>query len=134
LQYTEVDFGSFSESGSLAPLRIESKSEDSLRTNLGASASYNWKFANIQLSPNVRVSWQHEFSYHTLPIDAQFSSGAGSIFTVRGPELGVDTALIDAGLSVQWPPSIGTCFGYEGQLGRSNYDSHAVICSAHIDF
>jgi autotransporter-associated beta strand protein/YVTN family beta-propeller protein len=133
-QYTDVDFSSFSENGSLAPLTIESKSEDSLRTNLGVSASYIWRFGNTQITPKVRVSWQHEFSYRALPIDAQFASGAGSTLTVRGPELGVDSALIDAGLNVQWTSVIGTYFGYEGQVGRTNYDSHGVICSAHFDF
>jgi outer membrane autotransporter protein len=134
LQYTDVDFSSFSEHGSLAPLRIESKSEDSLRTNLGVSLSYIWRLGNTQITPKVRVSWQHEFSYRALPIDAQFASGAGGNFTVRGPELGVDSALIDAGLNVQWTTVIGTYFGYDGQVGRSNYDSQGVICSAHFDF
>jgi autotransporter-associated beta strand protein/YVTN family beta-propeller protein len=133
-QYAAVDFSSFNESGSLAPLRIDSNSEDSLRTNLGLSASYHWKFGHLQIIPNVRASWQHEFSYRALPIDAQFASGAGSIFTVHGPELGADSALIEAGLNVQWTPAIGTYFGYDGQLGRSNYDSHAVICSVYLDF
>jgi len=133
-QYTEVDFSSFSETGSLAPLRIESKSEDSLRTDLGVTASYRWKLGNLQITPNVRASWQHEYAYRALPVDAQLVSGAGSVFTVSGPELGADSALIDAGLSVQWTPTIGTYFGYDGQVGGSNIDSHAVIGSVHVDF
>jgi outer membrane autotransporter protein len=134
LQYTYVDFSDFTESGSLAPLKIESKSQDSLRTNLGLSASYAWKTGSVLVTPNVRASWQHEYLYGALPIDAQFASGAGSVFTVHGPALGQDSAVIDAGLDVQWTPTIGTYFGYNGQVGRSNYDSHAVICSVHVAF
>jgi outer membrane autotransporter protein len=134
LQYTYVDFSDFTESGSLAPLKIESKSQDSLRTNLGLSASYAWKTGSVLVTPNVRASWQHEYLYGALPIDAQFASGAGSVFTVHGPALGQDSAVIDAGLDVQWTPTIGTYFGYNGQVGRSNYDSHAVICSVHMAF
>jgi outer membrane autotransporter protein len=101
LQYTYVDFGGFTESGSLAPLRIESKSQGSLRTNLGLSASYTFKISKVQITPSLRASWEHEYLYSALPIDAQFASGAGSVFTVNGSAVGHDSALIDAGLNVQ---------------------------------
>ncbi len=134
LQYTYADFGGFTESGSLAPLRIESKSENSLRTNLGLSVSYAWKAGNVRLTPTLRAAWQHEYLYSALPIDAQFASGAGSTFTVNGPAEGHDSALINAGLDVQWTPTVGTYFGYDAQVGRSRYDSQGAVCSVHIDF
>ena len=117
-----------------APLRIVSQSEDSLRTNLGLSASYAWKSGRVQLRPSVRASWQQEYAYSALPINARFASGAGSAFTVYGPAEGHDSAVIDAGIDVQWTPTIGTYFGYNGEIGRSNYDSNSVICSVHVDF
>jgi outer membrane autotransporter protein len=134
LQYTYVEINGYNESGSVAPLRIVSQNQDSLRTNLGLSVSYTWKAGKVQLRPSLRASWQHEYFYSALPIDAQFASGAGTVFTVNGPAVGHDNAVIDAGLDVQWTPTIGTYFGYNGQVGRSNYDSHAVICSVHLAF
>ena len=119
---------------SLAPLRIVSQNQDSLRTNVGLSASYTWKGAKVQLRPSLRATWQHEYFYSALPISAEFASGAGSVFTVYGPAEGHDSAVIDAGLDVQWTPTIGTYFGYNGAVGRSNYDSNSVICSVHWDF
>jgi outer membrane autotransporter protein len=80
------------------------------------------------------VSWQHEYLYSALPIDAQFASGAGNTFTVNGPAEGHDSALIDAGLDIQWTPTVGTYFGYNGQVGTDHYDSQGVICSVHINF
>jgi outer membrane autotransporter protein len=82
----------------------------------------------------LRASWQHEYFYTALPIDARFPSGAGSIFTVNGPAVGHDSALISAGLNVQWTPTIGIYFGYNGQVGRSNYDSQGGVCNVHLDF
>jgi outer membrane autotransporter protein len=134
LGYTYVDISGYNERGSLAPLRIVSQNQDSLRTNVGLSASYAWKAGKVQLRPSLRASWQHEYLYSALPIDAQFGSGAGSVFTVQGPAEGHDSALIDAGVDVQWTPTIGTYFGYNGNVGRSNYDSNSVICSVHVDF
>jgi outer membrane autotransporter protein len=101
---------------------------------VGVSASYTWKAGKVQLRPSLRASWQHEYFYSALPINAQFVSGAGGVFTVNGPAEGHDSALIDAGLDVQWTPTIGTYFGYSGLVGRSNYDSNSVICSVHWDF
>ncbi len=134
LEYTYVGISGYNESGSLAPLRIVSQNQDSLRSNVGLSALYTWKAGSVQLRPSLRASWQHEYFYSALPIEAQFASGAGSVFTVHGPAEGHDSALIDAGLDVQWTPTIGTYFGYDGQVGRTNYDSHAVLCSVHLDF
>jgi outer membrane autotransporter protein len=134
LQYTYVSISGYNESGSLAPLRIVSQNQDSMRTNLGLSASYTWKAGKVQLRPILRASWQHEYLYSALPIEAQFASGAGSVFTVHGPAEGHDSALIDAGFDVQWTPAMGTYFGYNGSVGRDNYDSNSVICSVHVDF
>jgi outer membrane autotransporter protein len=134
LQYTYVDISGNTESGSLAPLQINSKSTDSLHTNLGVSASYTAKIGKIEVTPSLRATWQHEYLYSALPITAQFASGAGNAFTVVGPAEGHDSALINAGINVQWTPRIGTYFGYNGQVGRSRYDSQGGVCSVHFDF
>jgi outer membrane autotransporter protein len=133
-EYTYVEIGGYDENGSLAPLRIVSQNQDSLRTNVGLGASYTWKWGSVQLKPSLRAGWQHEYLYSALPIDAQFASGAGGVFTVHGPAEGRDSALVDAGINVQWTSTIGTYFGYNGDLGRSNYDSNSVNCSVHVDF
>jgi outer membrane autotransporter protein len=133
LQYTYVDVSGNDETGSLAPLRIQSKSQDSLRSNLGLSATYTTKIGKVMVSPSVRASWQHEYSYSALPVTAQFEGGVGE-FTVYGPSEGQDSALVNAGVNIQWTPSIGTYFGYNGQLGRSNENSQGGTCSVHWDF
>ena len=86
------------------------------------------------MTPSIRASWQHEYLYSDLPITAQFDAGAASSFTVTGPSVGQDSAIVNAGINVQWTPTIGTYFGYNGQLGRSNYDSQGGTCNVHWDF
>jgi outer membrane autotransporter protein len=134
LEYSYVAVSGYTETGSLAPLNIVSQNQDSLRTNVGLSAAYTWKAGKVQLRPSLQASWQHEFSYSALPIEAQFASGAGGIFTVNGPYEGHDSALINAGVDVQWTPTLGTYFGYVGNVGRSNYDLNSIICSVRWDF
>jgi uncharacterized protein with beta-barrel porin domain len=53
---------------------------------------------------------------------------------VDGPAEGHNSVLIDAGIDLQWTPTIGTYFGYNGQVDRSNYASNSVICSVQVDF
>jgi len=46
LQYTLVHVDRFNEQGSLLPLHIHSDQEASLRTDLGARATYTWHLGN----------------------------------------------------------------------------------------
>jgi hypothetical protein len=93
--------------------------------------SLTWtRTAFRQLTPDRT----HEFAYSVPPIDAQFGSGAGKPCTVHGPALGHESALIDAGIAVQWSPTISTRFGYLGEAGRGNYDSNGVNRSVRLAF
>jgi outer membrane autotransporter protein len=134
LEYSYVAVSGYTETGSLAPLNIVSQNQDSLRTNVGLSASYTCKAGKVRLRPSLQASWQHEFSYSALPVEAQFASGAGGNFTVNGPHEGHESALINAGIDVQWTPTLGTYFGYIGNVGRSNYDLNSFVCSVRWDF
>ena len=51
--------------------------------------------------PELRAAWQHEYG-DAYPIDSQFASGAGGLFTVHGPTIGRISALLSTGVSVQW--------------------------------
>jgi len=126
LAYTYVDLNSYTEHGSLAPLDIVSQHQDSLRTDLGFRAEYRIKAGGMELRPNVRAAWEHEYLYSALSIDARLASGAGDTFTVHGPSEGHDSAIIGAGVSAQLTQKLLLYLDYEGQIGRDHYDSHAV--------
>jgi len=132
LQYTNVDISNFSEHGSLAPLDIHSQSAQSLRTDFGLIASYLWPVGKVLVEPNLRAAWEHEYKYSALPITAGFSGIPGPSDTFYGPSEGHDSAIISAGVSVQWTPMIETYVNYDGQLGRDRYDSNAVTGGVRI--
>jgi outer membrane autotransporter protein len=132
LQYTYVDISNFSEHGSLAPLDIHSQSAESLRTDFGLRASYLWPVGKVLVEPNLRVAWEHEYKYSALPITAGFSGIPGPSDTFFGPSEGHDSAIISAGVSVQWTSTIQTYISYDGQLGRHRYDSNAVTGGVSI--
>jgi outer membrane autotransporter protein len=127
-QYTNVSINQFTEQGSLAPLEIQNQDEDSLRGTAGVRVSYDLHAGTkgVIFRPEVRAAWLHEFSDQAYPINARLASGAGDVFTVFGPTIGRDAALVRAGMSVQLSPSWSIYAYYDGLLGRSNYDNNGA--------
>ena len=134
IQYTNVSIDRFTETGSFAPLQIQNQDQYSLRGTSGVRVAYDLKCGRTIFRPEVRAAWQHESGDRAYPIDARFASGAGDVFTVHGPAIGRDSALVDAGFAVQWSPRCSTYVYYDGVLGRSNYDNNAVSGGFRISF
>lgn len=133
-QYTHVGFDGFTESGSLAPLKFNDQSVDSIRTALGAKASYDWKIGHVLVRPELSVAWQHEYGDSTYSIVSRFANGAGNSFTVSGPEIGRDSLLVGAGVAVLLSDRISTYIYYDGELARTNYQSNSVSGGVRITF
>jgi outer membrane autotransporter protein len=134
LQYTNVSIDSFTETGSLAPLHIQDQDEDSFRGSTGIRVAYDIKAGHAIVRPEVRAAWQHEYEDRAYPIEASLASGAGDTFTVHGPKIGRDSALVDAGLAVQWSRCCAVYVYYDGVLGRSNYINNAVSGGFRLSF
>lgn len=132
--YTYVGLNGFTEQGSLAPLDIHSGQSESIRTALGAKVSYDWKVGGIVIKPEVRVAWQHEYGDSTYDLGASFANGAADSFVVQGPRLGRDSLLVGAGFAIQCSERCSTYFYYDGELGRTNYQSNAVTGGIRLAF
>jgi outer membrane autotransporter protein len=133
-QYTYVGLNGFTETGSLAPLRYGDQSVDSIRSALGIKASYDWKIGGVLIRPELRASWQHEYGDSTYSIVASFANGAGTNFTVNGPNIGRDSLLIGAGVAILWNDRISSYIYYDGELARTNYDSQSVSAGLRVTF
>ena len=133
-QFSYVSINEFTETGSLAPLKIQDQNYESERTIFGARASYIWKIGNITLIPQVSAGWVHEYGSVAYSVVANFANGAGNSFTVNGPEIGRDGVLVTAGMSMLWTDRISTYVYYDGELARTNYDSHTVVGGIRVSF
>jgi outer membrane autotransporter protein len=134
LQYTDVGIDGFAEKGSLAPLAIHSGSAESLRSDVGFRAFYQWQIGKALIEPSLKAAWEHEYKYSALPITAGFGGIPAPSSTFFGPSEGHDSAVVSAGVSVRLTPAISTYVNYDGQLGRGNYDSNAVTGGVRISF
>jgi outer membrane lipase/esterase len=133
-QYTNVHVDGFTERGSFVPLKIQSDSEESWRTDLGMQASYAWHVGNIIVIPSLWAAWEHEYKYTSLPITFSSVALPGVSATAFGPHEGHDSVTINAGVGTQWTPRISTYVGYQGQLGRDNYDANGVTGTISFSF
>ena len=133
-QYTYVGIGSFTEHGSLAPLAYGSQRAESLRSAVGAKASYDWHVGGVVIKPEVRASWQHEYADSGFAFDTRFAKGGGGTFTVDGPEKDRDSLLVGAGVAVIWNERTATYVYYDGEFARSNFDSNNVSGGVRLSF
>jgi uncharacterized protein YhjY with autotransporter beta-barrel domain len=134
IQYTLVEVNGFTESGSLAPLQLEDNFSRSLLTRVGESVSYTWQLTSVTLTPQLQLSWQHEFLDQDRSIDSQFASGAGNIFRVTSPEIGRDSLAVDAGFTAQFSPRVSGFLFYHGDLARENYIAATISGGLSFSF
>jgi outer membrane autotransporter protein len=132
--YTYLGTDAFTEHDSLAPLAIHGGKGESLRSAFGFKASYDWKVGGIVIQPELRAAWQHEYGDAAYALDSGFANGAAGTFTVHGPKLGRDSALLGAGFAIQCNERCATYFYYDGELGRTNYQSSAVTGGMRLAF
>lgn len=135
ISYSKVSFDGFTETGFFAPLRLSGHDQDSLHSALELTLSRDYKLGRAILRPEIGAAWKHEFGDDlSYDINARLASGAGEVFSAAGPKLGRKSALLKAGFSVEWSARCATYFFYNTEIGRHNYDSHAVSGGVRISF
>jgi outer membrane autotransporter protein len=106
-------------------LHVNSVAMDSLRTALGVRLAAQFGKTNgVQFIPALRVAWEHEFADKTADVNASFIGGSGD-FVVRGVELGADSGVLGAGLTVSFNKAIQGFVNYDAHL-NARMSSHAV--------
>ena len=58
--------------------------------------------------PELRAARRPEYGDMAYPIDSQFVSDAGGLFTAHGPTIGRNSALVSAAVAVQWNERVST--------------------------
>ena len=133
-QYTNTRLDGFTETGSLAPLAVAGHNGESTRTAVGVRAFYDAPVGGVTVRPEVRVAWQHEYSETSYALTSSFATLGGNAFTVSGPNIGRDSLLVGAGVTVVWNNLLSTFIAYDGELARTNYESHSVSGGVKVAF
>jgi outer membrane autotransporter protein len=115
-------------------LNYPTQHQDSLRTELGARIAYTAVFNGVTITPQLRIAWQHEFLDSTQSIDSRFAGGGGPTFTVDGPHMSRDRAVVSAGVSARINPAVSVYGFYDGHIGSSDLTSNQFSAGVKIDF
>jgi predicted outer membrane repeat protein len=126
MQYTDTQVNGFTEHGSLVPLSIHEDSQDSLVTDVGGRIYYNAHLGQMAVIPQLKLAWEHEYLYSSLPLSVTAPTLGGATATFHGPSIGHDSLMINAGVLWQVNPRIAITVSYDGQLARDHYYSNGV--------
>jgi len=136
VQYMSASIDPFTEKGSLAPLHIESQTQDSLHTQLGADLRFRHYVPPTLtfITPELSLAWQHNYLADNYALRSRLANGDGGDFTVHGPTIGTDSVVISLGVTVQWKPSLSTYLHYTLQAGSSGYQAHSIDAGLQFNF
>ena len=136
-EYTYVEFNSFTESDtSLIPLHFPDQNQEAYRSNLGFRVAHEQVMKpgeGLTVVPELRAAWRHDFGPSAYAIDSNFV-GCTDIFTVHGPWVGRDSAVVDLGLTAYCTPGLSAYIFYDGQFGRDNYNNNAISGGFRVAF
>ena len=101
-EYDYVQFNSFTESDtSLLPLHFPDQNENAYRSNVGFRIAHQQSMKpgeGLTVVPELRAAWRHDFGPSAYAIDSNFV-GCTDTFTVHGPWIGRDSAVVNVGLT-----------------------------------
>jgi len=133
INYTYTGLSSFQEQGSLDPLSISSYREQSVRTNIGVRATYQWHLGKYIIAPEIRATWQHEYADVMDSVTASMLFGSPR-FTVNSTPFGRDSILLNVGFTLTITPTLVAYLYYDGELARTNYQANNFMMGFRLDF
>jgi T5SS/PEP-CTERM-associated repeat protein/autotransporter-associated beta strand protein len=129
LSYLHLNVDDYTESGSLAPLSVESQSTHSLRSTLGGTAAYSVRWKGVTCRPYLQAGWSHELGDSEGAVSARFASGAGDLFVIQGGAISRDSLTFGSGVQAQLSRGLSLHLAYAGETnGQFRYDSLSGSC------
>ncbi len=128
LDYAHLFQGGFAETGTASDgnnygLNVKRVNMDSFRSELGVRLAAQFgKPDGVRFIPALNGVWKHEFADRYADLNASFVGGSGD-FVVRGVELGADTAVVGAGLTVEFNKTVQGFANYNANLNSKNESS-----------
>lgn len=136
VQYVHLNIDGYTETGAGAlDLAVNRQQTDSLRSSLGGRVSYDIKLSNgMVLTPEVRLSWQHEFLDDSRGVVATFSDPSAGAFSVRTDDPSRDWALLGLSLTGSLSERTSVFADYELQAGQSNFIAQSIALGVKLGF
>lgn len=137
LEYTLLFVDGFTESGAgIFDTRVNGQNADSLRSNLGAQASWDLPIGTRTLRPGLLAAWRHEYLDGSRRVSSSLLGGAGPGVSIRLPgSQNKDSLLLNGGFSMDLTDDLAGYVYYSGDLAGGTTDNvHAVNAGIRLQF
>ena len=138
VQYMAASIDAFDETGSMAPMHIESQSDDSLHTQLGADLHCRHYIEPTLtfVTPEISIAWQHEYLTPASRLNPAWPAVPAMYSPSTGQDLGSDSIIMSLGFTIQWKPTVSTYFHYTMQtvMQSRGYEANAIDAGMRINF
>lgn len=132
-QWSHLDQDGYSESSaSGSALRVGSVSSDSIKSMLGVTLSTKIHTDSVDLLPEVRLGWNHEFNDDAVNTTASYVAG-GSSFTSTSMTPGSDAAVLGLGLTLAKGEDFSLRASYDLEL-KDAYVGHNGLVQIRSEF
>lgn len=120
VDYTNLSIDGYTESGSLAPLKINSQTAESLQGTIGGrvTTSIDVNHSQWKVMPYANVGLRHEFLDTQQAVTAAFANGSGGTFSVDGPKTDANSIVAGFGVTLQLSPRWSGQLGYFAQANE----------------
>lgn len=133
LAYVNVRSQGLTEHGGAAALATDSETSRTAFSTLGMRAASAFELDHgAALSVTGTLGWRHAFG-NTLPESTQGFSAGGAVFTVSGPPIARNSAVLEAGLDYRLMSNTTLGIAYSGQLASGAHD-HGMRAHLEIRF
>ncbi|QDZ13392.1 autotransporter outer membrane beta-barrel domain-containing protein [Devosia ginsengisoli] len=131
LAHVSLHTGSFSETGGAAALSGPGSNADVTFATLGLRAEHTLALGTVDATLRGMVGWKHAFGEVTP--DSIHAFASGDAFTIAGAPIAKDTAVIEAGLDLNFTPETTFGLSYNGQIAGSAQD-HGFKANLTVKF
>lgn len=124
MAYTQIQTDDFNEKGNSTALQNHTHTDHVVTTTLGGRGE--WKFGTQeQHTIFADLGWQHRFGDKAPEVRVNFAQG--NDFTIRGNELGRNSAVIGLGANFELQHNLDLRVGYQGEFGSQVKDNAVQV-------
>ncbi len=133
--YSRLAIDGYSESGAGAlNLVVDRQTPDSLLAQIGVRVSTLIEDRYMQIIPEFRALFQHEFEDQSRQVTARFATGGGGAFGFNTTDIGSDSLVLGTGFTFIGINRTSFYINYNAEVGRSDYVAHHIRGGVRLDF
>jgi len=114
-------------------LVVDKRTTDALISELGGVIATIIRYGRIDLIPELRLSWRHDFDIGDRVITSSFAGAPGIKFSVDGQPVERNGLVIEAGATLFHRNGLSIPIRYSGEF-REGYSSHGILGMLRYEF